>query len=95
MINIGNLINTAYRVTYNNSPYRTGNLKNNGISRPATIGDNEGFIKIGGQNAPYGVLLNDEPIIRGKNNKHYGWIKNSFNDSANAIAKEYGGVRIK
>lgn len=86
--NVGNSVRTKL---VRRSPYRTGNLRYNGIGGLMSIGANAVVFEIGGQNAPYGVLLNDNSTIRGRSNKHYLWIDNAIDDIANEIAKELGG----
>jgi len=92
MAKIQNSGNYIRQQMYGKAPYDTGNLKNNGISPLKSVGDIQVEFEIGGQNAPYGILLNNQSKIRGRANKHFGWIDKSFDEAVDGLAKMLGGV---
>lgn len=81
MINPNNLINLMFSYVRANAPYDTGNLHDTGFYGPYVL-SKEPYFVIGGDSAPYGVLLNNEPTLRGNTNVHYQWI---YNNVMNAI----------
>ena len=89
---IENIGNNCRQYVASRSPYDTGNLRNNGITALQSYGVTTVGFTIGGQNAPYGVLINDNATIRGRANKHHKWINKSVTAYANVLAKELGGV---
>lgn len=66
----------SYLVT--NAPYKTGNLKLNGIRYKTS--SNLGVIAIGSPSAPYGVHLNFN-----ENSTEYGWIDTALQGAMNDI----------
>lgn len=91
---IENIGNEVLQYLISISPYRTGNLRYNGISTLQSLDANTVMFTIGGQQAPYGYMLNDEPTIRGNVNIHHLWIDNGIDEVVNKLAIELGGYVI-
>ena len=98
MVDIDELVNHLIEVERLFAPYKTGNLRNNGISGVESVvfGTATYWINKGGASgpAPYGVLLNEAMVIRGNNNIHYHWHDNAFYEGCLAIADALGGELI-
>lgn len=86
-----NALNNIYRP---NTPFKTGNLRNKGTTTLSEMGYNVLGFEMGGQNAPYGVLLNESPKLKSKKNKHYMWHDKLVNKMTNYIASQVGGIVI-
>ena len=83
-------INIIHQHMQNTAPYLTGNLAYRGISDPTMLNVNAIGFTIG-MNAHYGVLLNNEPVIKGYNNKHYKWIDKGIDRAVVYAANALGG----
>lgn len=84
-----NFIYNYFKVNTPPTPVLTGNLRDKGIFGPYTV-SNAPYFVVGGDDAPYGVLLNNLPTIRGHYNRHYKWVENGVKD---AIAM-YGAIVV-
>ncbi len=86
------------------APYRTGNLRQNGIESINQIMEDEAHFTINRLGyAPYGIILNEAPTISHKvkvngtevsvsyNNRHYKWHDNAFAAGVQAVAAAIGG----
>lgn len=94
------IINNQVRYS---SPYKTGNLRNRGITSPYMLP----FGAIGfdiGRNAEYGINLNEYPILKRKtkdgvlriyNNRHYQWIDKNIDIAVRQIAAKVGGIVVR
>ncbi len=83
------------------APYRTGNLRDNGIGATESFGPYSAGYRINeGDYAPYGLLLNEAPSIRnpisGRTyvNRHYLWHDTAFSWGVEVLAQKLGGVIV-
>jgi hypothetical protein len=85
-------LDIAFRLQENNkacSPYRTGNLRNNGIGAVSALTENQAEYRINEFDAaPYGIMLNEAVIIRTYTNKHYRWHDNSIDTTVSMLQSQ-------
>jgi hypothetical protein len=81
------------------SPYKTGNLRYNGIGAPSSDSITSQTYKINEKStAPYAIILNESPTIRRgplkvpRPNIHYKWHDNAFAQGVMAMADALGGT---
>jgi len=92
------------RQVKNGSPYKSGNLRNLGITEPYFYGLGTYAFNMGGQQAPYGVILDEAPIINRKlpngiikpySNKHFRWFDRQIEIAINDLAARVGGYVVR
>ena len=85
-------LDIAFRLQENNkacSPYRTGNLRNNGIGAVSALTENQAEYRINEFDAaPYGIMLNEAVMIRARTNRHYKWHDNSIESTVAIIQSQ-------
>lgn len=89
--NVGNRILSEFRARV---PYDTGNLQNNGVTNLGSLNNTAVKFDVGGQNAPYAEILQENAKIRGYVNTHYQFIDKVLDKVVPLVAKELGGYVI-
>lgn len=90
--NVGNLILSKFRAN-NKVPYDTGNLLGS-VTNLGSLTSKSVMFEVGGQNAPYAEILQENAKIRGYVNTHYQFIDKILDEVVPAVAKELGGYSI-
>jgi len=74
------------------SPYRTGNLRNNGIGAVSALTEAQAEYRINEFDAaPYGIILNEAQTINGKKpytNRHFMWHDRSIESTVEIIRQQ-------
>lgn len=89
--NVGNRILSEFRARV---PYDTGNLQDNGVTNLSSLTNKAVKFEVGGQDAPYAELLQENAKIRGYVNTHYQFIDKVLDKVVPMVAKELGGYVI-
>jgi hypothetical protein len=74
-------------------PYDTGNLLGS-VTNLGSLTGKAVMFEVGGQNAPYTQILQENAKIRGYVNTHYQFINKILDEAVSSVAKELGGYSI-
>lgn len=94
-MDINRFTDTLLQVARNLAPYDTGNLRNNGITNLSTTLTEGTFSLNERDDAPYGVILNEAPVINyaghvRRVNVHYRWFTSAIEYGVALAAGEIG-----